>query len=118
MLSYTVPTAINQRRPHRNHVDEVTALEKRFPRIASELCMLWKTPEIEHYIDSLLLDDRGDRMGFPIDVLDELMFLAGIRWHQSHLCGTLIETTTTEEFSYKGNRTELCNSNSNSWVLV
>lgn len=118
MLSNTVATPIKQHTPQPDSVDGITALEHSFPRIASALCMCWKTPEIDHFIDGLLLDDRGDRMGFPIDVLDDLMFLAGIRWHQSHLCGTLIESTTADEFSFSGNRTELCSSNSNAWVLA
>lgn len=118
MLSNTVSIPGMQHMPNPDKVEEISALEREFPRIASALCMYWKTPEIDHYIDALLLDDRGDRMGFPIDVLDDLMFLAGNRWHQKHLCGTPIESTTADEFSFSGNRTELCGSNSKAWILA
>lgn len=101
-----------------NANEERSAIEKRFPRIANQLVENWGSGEIDHIIDSFLLDDRGDRMGFPIDVLDELMFLAGVRWNLSHLCGTLIDTTSADAFSFSGNRTELCGSNSRTWVLL
>lgn len=118
MLSYTVPAPKIQRKSSVTSWDEIAAVEKRFPRIANELCTHWGSKDIDPYIDGLLIDDRGDRMGFPIEVLDELMFLAGIRWHLAHLCGTLIESTSAEAFSYAGNRAELCGADSSTWVLL
>jgi len=118
MLTNTVRTPDCQRTSRANLWDGVSAIEKRFPRIASEISSLWGSAEIDNYIDRLLIDERGDRMGFPIDILDELMFLAGIRWHLSHLCGTVIESTLPEEFNYSGNRAELCGTHSNTWVLL
>lgn len=118
MLTCTVITPNVQRKLCRDVAADGSALEQRFPRIAKTLSSFWQTPDIETYLDGLLLDDRGDRRGFPIDVLDDLMFLASIRWHETHQCGTLIETTSAAAFSYSGNRTELCSSNSNSWVLL
>jgi hypothetical protein len=117
MLSYTIPAPRTKSGSATKVADELSAVENRFLRIANELCRLWESPEADHYIDSLLLDDRGDRMGFPIEVLDDLMFLAGVRWHRSHLCGTMIETTTAEPFSSSGSRVELCGGSS-TWVLV
>lgn len=114
--AFSLPTS--QRHGKKNLWDEISAIEKRFPRIANEMCSHWGTQEIDNYIDSMLLDDRGDRMGFPIDVLDELMFLAGIRWHLNHLCGTVIESTSPEAFNYSGHRTELCSENPGTWVLL
>ncbi|HNQ04710.1 MAG TPA: hypothetical protein PKH69_08865 [Thiobacillaceae bacterium] len=63
---------------------ERSAIETRFPHIARELCALWKTGQIDLYLDDLLLDSRGGRQGFPADVLDELMSLSGMRWHLYH----------------------------------
>lgn len=118
MLTNTVHMPSSQRATHTNAWDDVSAIEKRFPRIANEISTLWGGKNIVNYIDRLLLDDRGDRMGFPIDVLDELMFLAGIHWHLNHLCGTVIESTGPEEFNYSGNRAELCGAPSKTWILV
>lgn len=59
----------------------ISAIEARFPHIARRLEALWQTPQIDLYMDSLLIDTRGSRQGFPPDVLDELMFLSGMLWH-------------------------------------
>ncbi len=53
----------------------VSALEKRFPRIADKIVLMWGAPEFPQYLTSLMIDKRGDRQGFPFDVLDEFMFL-------------------------------------------
>jgi hypothetical protein len=118
MFTTTNHTPTNLHIAHSNSWDEVCAIEKHFLRIANELSALWDSLEIDNYIDSLLIDNRGARMGFPIEVLDELMFLAGIRWHLSHLCGTVIESTSPEAFNYSGNRAELCGAPSRTWVLI
>lgn len=48
-------------------------LAGQFPRIANKLAMLWSEPVVcKKYIVSLVLDDRGDRAGFPPDMLMEL----------------------------------------------
>jgi hypothetical protein len=52
------------------------ALMRRFPRIANQLAAVWsETPSVRSYLDSLLVDDRGHRQGFPQDVLRELLSL-------------------------------------------
>lgn len=59
----------------------VSAIELRFARIARELTARWHASDIDNYLDSLLIDTRGNRMGFPPEVLEEIMFLAGVRWY-------------------------------------
>ena len=52
------------------------ALMRRFPRIANQLAAVWSdTPSVRSYLDSLLVDDRGNRQGFPPDVLREMLSL-------------------------------------------
>lgn len=53
----------------------VSAVEKRFPRIAEKIVLMWGATEFPQYLTSLMIDKRGDRQGFPFDVLEELMFL-------------------------------------------
>ena len=118
MLAYTLPDSYNLRVPFGNVPESVSHIEKLYPRIANELCGMWKSSQIDNYIDSLLLDDRGDRMGFPLDVLDDLMFLAGVRWYLLHLCGTVINSTSSEVFSFTGNALDRGNSDPRTWVLV
>jgi hypothetical protein len=49
------------------------ALAKKFPRIANALATFWTRPDaLTSYLGELLVDRRGGRKGFPLDVLDEL----------------------------------------------
>ena len=53
----------------------VSELEQRYPRIAEGMVLQWGHPQLDQYVDSLLIDDRGDRHGFPEAVASELLFL-------------------------------------------
>jgi hypothetical protein len=53
----------------------MSEIEKQFPRIARSITLLWGYPEFLQYVDKLCLDHRGDRQGFPREVLEELLFL-------------------------------------------
>jgi len=58
------------------HSVQPLALMRRFPRIANQLAAVWsETPAVRSYLDSLLVDDRGHRQGFPPEVLRELLSL-------------------------------------------
>jgi len=48
----------------------------KFPRIANLLAAMWPDPNsLRRYLDDLLVDKRGNRQGFPVDVLKELFEL-------------------------------------------
>ena len=48
-------------------------LARRFPRIANSIADLWRrAARCEDYLESLVVDRRGDRTGFPPDVAQEL----------------------------------------------
>jgi hypothetical protein len=48
----------------------------KFPRIANLLAAMWPDANsFRRYIDDLLVDKRGSRQGFPVDVLRELFEL-------------------------------------------
>lgn len=52
------------------------ALVARFPRIANVIAADWSEPRVlRAYFDDLLIENRRDREGFPIDVLRELLAL-------------------------------------------
>ena len=72
-------TALARETPGASHGG--SAIELRFARIARELTARWHGSDIDNYLDSLLIDTRGSRMGFPPEVLEEIMFLAGVRWN-------------------------------------
>jgi hypothetical protein len=48
----------------------------RFPHIVNTLCARWPTPQLcLAYFDELVLDNRGDRKGFPPLIASELALL-------------------------------------------
>ena len=52
------------------------ALLRRYPRIANLIAAVWADRVwLRNYMDSLLTDTRGDRQGFPPDVLKDLLAL-------------------------------------------
>ncbi len=53
-------------------------LETKFARIFNTVVSMWGTPELDVYFRSLFLDDRGNRRGFPDEVLNELGMLSRI----------------------------------------
>lgn len=51
-------------------------LARRFPRIANSVAEMWRrVAPCEAYLDTLVVDQRGDRTGFPPDVARELTVL-------------------------------------------
>ena len=53
-------------------------LMAKFPRVANLVAVLWKDPDSwRRYVDDLLVDKRGNRQGFPLDVLREIFELRG-----------------------------------------
>ncbi|MGH8864974.1 MAG: hypothetical protein ACREVZ_10095, partial [Burkholderiales bacterium] len=51
-----------------------------FPRIHQTLLALWGTGPGETYLDGLIMDDRGNRQGFPPDVLRALLVLQRVHF--------------------------------------
>jgi hypothetical protein len=60
-------------------------LMRRFARVANLIAATWGKPEyFETYMESLLTDTRGNRKGFPPDVLAELSALRVHRMAMEH----------------------------------
>ena len=68
-------------------------LAGRYPRIANNITHIWRrVARCEEYLDTLVVDRRGNRTGFPPDVARELNNLRGFyaelhpdnfsRWNQ------------------------------------
>lgn len=52
------------------------ALVQQFPRITNKLAELWSTPhDCEKYLDTLMLDHRDGRKGFPPEIAMEIAHL-------------------------------------------
>ena len=50
--------------------------DKGFERIAKAITTLWGDKACDEYLDKLIVDDRGNRQGFPRDVLSAVMKLS------------------------------------------
>jgi hypothetical protein len=60
-------------------------LIQRFPRITNRLAEVWRRPsQCEKYLDTLMLDQRGGRKGFPPDVVKEIALLK-IHFNQQYI---------------------------------
>lgn len=55
--------------------------EAKYPRIVERISVLWGTVGMERYFTEILFDDRGDREGFPAEVMMEIFALSN--YHES-----------------------------------
>jgi hypothetical protein len=69
----TIDFSERPRAPARR-VETQAALEK-LPRIMETVEQLWGTAALDGYLARLVIDERGDRQGFSMDVMDELLTL-------------------------------------------
>lgn len=51
-------------------------LEASYPRVFNNIMLYWDTPEIDGYLNGLMVTDREDRAGFPPEVAAEIMRLS------------------------------------------
>jgi ankyrin repeat protein len=52
------------------------ALEAKFGRVFNKIITLWGNPELDTYLDGLMVDKRGGRKGFPMDVMNDILLLS------------------------------------------
>jgi hypothetical protein len=83
-----------------NTASTASSLEALFPRIAAALCDAWNTPEIEQHLQALLIDNRSTRLGFPAEVIEELMSLDGLLWELSDKRKRFLNTPDDADFSF------------------
>jgi hypothetical protein len=53
-------------------------IERSFPRIAEKIVLMWGATDFPEFLNALMIDDRGDRSGFPREVIEEMLFLHAI----------------------------------------
>ncbi|MDR3395834.1 MAG: hypothetical protein P4L70_12585 [Parasulfuritortus sp.] len=82
--------------------DARSLLELHYPHIVEGLLKVWNNPEAtEHYLNSILVDDRDDRQGLPVEVFADLMYLSDLNWKRTHFNTDGVQTTATG-FSFSG----------------
>ncbi|MDD5328850.1 MAG: hypothetical protein PHX38_02520 [Sulfuricella sp.] len=58
-----------------------SAIEEVYPKIMEKIVLIWGHPECAKFLNNLMIDDRGNRQGFSVDVMGELMLLAALAEH-------------------------------------
>lgn len=56
-------------------MSDMSPLEEHFPRLVQEILAYWGTPTCFEQLQDLLVDNRGDRSGFPAEVYSDLSLL-------------------------------------------
>ena len=54
---------------------------EKYPRILERITILWGTVGMSRYFNEILFDERGDREGFPPEVMAEIFALSN--YHES-----------------------------------
>jgi hypothetical protein len=86
---------------HQSESDtQLSHLELDFPRIAEAVCKVWGTAEIEPYLQSLMIDKRSTRIGFPAEIVEELMLLDGQLWELSDTRKRFLNTPDDADFAF------------------
>jgi hypothetical protein len=56
----------------------LSSIEADFPHIAAKLTRVWGYQECFSYLTELIIDNRGNRKGFDLDIMGDLMLLLKI----------------------------------------
>jgi hypothetical protein len=99
---------------------DLSALERLYPRICENVLQLWHKPEAQPYLDSLIVDERYDRQGFPLEVIEELLFLSELNWLRENDNDPRLATPTASErftFAPANHQGNVGDRLSDSWVL-
>ena len=72
-------------------------MARTFPRIANSIAELWRrVARCEEYFDTLVVDMRGDRTGFPPEVAQELTALR-IHFNELHSRIRLVQASVVQD---------------------
>lgn len=65
-------------RPAPELIDVRCGLEEGYPHLMERIAATWRSPESVLYLRKLIVDERGDRQGFPFEVMSELLTLSSM----------------------------------------
>ena len=65
---------------------DISLVHELYPRIGEKIRQLWGSIDLNHYLNSIIFDDRGGRQGFPEHVANALF-----RVYENH--GSLVRET-------------------------
>ncbi|HTO46599.1 MAG TPA: hypothetical protein VML91_03080 [Burkholderiales bacterium] len=81
--------ALREAERQRERPDPWPIIETRFPRIAAVIREHWGKRALDDYFAKLVIDDRGGRQGFPIEVLSAIMEVGRLHADQFKLAKPL-----------------------------
>ena len=65
--------------------ETASTLERNCPHIVQGLLTCWHDPDAtDRYLNTVLVDERDGRQGFPEDIFSELMFISDLNWRRRH----------------------------------
>jgi hypothetical protein len=77
--------ALRQAERQKERPDPWPIIERSFPRIAATIREQWGKRALDDYFGGLVIDRRGDRKGFPMEVLSAIMEVARLHAAQFKL---------------------------------
>lgn len=72
-IKITVPKALDTQDAPSEVAIELEVINKHFPRIGGRIMSMWGNVALQQYLKQLIFDDRGDRQGFPSEVVTALL---------------------------------------------
>jgi alkylation response protein AidB-like acyl-CoA dehydrogenase len=74
--------ALREAERQRDRPDPWPIIERSFPRIAAHIREHWGKRALDDYFGKLVIDERGGRQGFPMEVLAAIMEIARLHAQQ------------------------------------
>lgn len=87
-----------------NDLEEISIaadlIKQQYPRIYERIEGTWGSIELDTYFDRLIIDDRGNRNGFPREILNALLLLAKANRKEMPI-NTAVNKNKWQEMGYK-----------------
>jgi hypothetical protein len=74
-LKISVPKQLPKIELPENVQAELSLVAEHYPKIGTRISLLWGSAELHKYLNDLILDNRGDRAGFPPPIAAAIMRL-------------------------------------------
>lgn len=52
---------------------DVVTIKELYPNISNKIAALWGTVQLHKFLNQVIIDDRGNRQGFPQPIISALM---------------------------------------------
>lgn len=54
-------------------VQDVVIIQELYPNISNKIAALWGSVQLHKFLNQMIIDDRGNRQGFPQPIISALM---------------------------------------------